>query len=76
MITRPWWKARGPSFEAVVSDKGDYALATRIEYEEHDPVRGKAILQRHGDRVLVVNPPAVPLNRTGVSGNASRARLA
>ena len=52
-----------PSFEAVVSDKGDYALATRIEYEEHDPVRGKAILQRHGDRVLVVNPPAVPLNR-------------
>ena len=39
-----------PSFEAVVSDKRDYALATKIEYEEHDPIRGKAILQRHGDR--------------------------
>ena len=52
-----------PSFEAVVSDKRDYALATKIEYEEHDPIRGKAILQRHGDRTLVVNPPAMPLRR-------------
>ena len=52
-----------PSFEAVVSDKRDYALATKIEYEEHDPIRGRAILQRHGDRTLVVNPPAMPLCR-------------
>ena len=52
-----------PSFEAVVSDKHDYAIATRIEYEEHDAIRGKAILQRHGDRTLVVNPPAMPLSR-------------
>ena len=52
-----------PSFEEAVSRKRDYALATKIEYEEHDPVRGKAILQRHGDRVLVVNPPAMPLSR-------------
>ena len=52
-----------PSFEAVVSDKRDYALATKIEYEEHDPIRGKAILQLHGDRTLVVNPPAMPLCR-------------
>ncbi len=52
-----------PSFEAAASDKRDYAAATKIEYEEHDPVRGRAILQRHGDRVLVVNPPAMPLSR-------------
>ncbi len=52
-----------PSFEAVCADKRDYAAATRAEYEEHDPIRGRAILQRHGDRVLVVNPPAMPLNR-------------
>ncbi|MDE6901106.1 MAG: YgiQ family radical SAM protein [Oscillospiraceae bacterium] len=52
-----------PSFEEAASRKRDYALATKIEYEEHDPVRGKAILQRHGDRVLVVNPPAMPLSR-------------
>ena len=52
-----------PGYERVVADKGDYALATRIEYEEHDPIRGKAILQPHGDRTLVVNPPAMPLSR-------------
>ena len=52
-----------PSFEAVKSDKRDYALATKIEYEEHDPIRGRAILQPHGDQVLVVNPPAMPLSQ-------------
>lgn len=40
---------------------GPMPKQTRIQYEEHDPVRGKAILQRHGDRLLVVNPPAMPL---------------
>ena len=52
-----------PSFEAVVADKRDYAVATKIEYEEHDCIRGKAITQRHGDKVLVVNPPQKPLSR-------------
>ena len=50
-----------PSFEAVSTDKRAYAQANQIQYEEHDPVRGKAILQRHGDRLLVVNPLAMPL---------------
>jgi radical SAM superfamily enzyme YgiQ (UPF0313 family) len=45
-----------------VSDDGrSYSEATRIEYNEHDPVRGKALFQRHGDKLLVVNPPAMPL---------------
>ena len=52
-----------PSFEAVSSDKRDYAAATKAEYEEHDPIRGKAVCQRHGNQVLVVNPPAMPLGR-------------
>ena len=50
-----------PSFEEVREDKQAYALACRIENEEHDAVRGRALLQRHGDRYLVVNPPAAPL---------------
>ena len=54
-------KVECPSFEAVSTDKRAYAQANQIQYEEHDPVRGKAILQRHGDRLLVVNPPAMPL---------------
>ena len=51
-----------PSFEAVRDDKRAYAEATRIEYAEHDPIRGRALLQAHGNRTLVVNPPALPLN--------------
>lgn len=50
-----------PSFEEVRQDKMAYAQANRVEYDEHDPVRGKAIIQRHGDHVLVVNPPSMPL---------------
>jgi uncharacterized radical SAM protein YgiQ len=49
------------SFEQVSSDKVAYAKANMVEYEEHDPIRGKAILQPHGDSVLVVNPPQTPL---------------
>ena len=50
-----------PSFESVCADKMEYALATRLEYEEHDPIRGHALLQRHGKEYLVVNPPQLPL---------------
>ncbi len=50
-----------PSFEEVREDKQAYALACRIENEEHDAVRGRALLQKHGDRYLLVNPPAAPL---------------
>ena len=52
-----------PSFEAVRDHKRDYAQATKVEYEEHDAVRGKAILQLHGEGYLMVNPPAMPLDR-------------
>ena len=50
-----------PSFEDVLADKQCYAEACRLEYAEHDPFRGKALIQRHGERWLVVNPPALPL---------------
>ena len=50
-----------PSYEEVCEDKRKYAEATRIEYAEHDPVRGRTMAQKHGERYLVVNPPAMPL---------------
>ena len=49
------------SFETVAGDKRAYAEANMIEYKEHDPIVGRAILQRHGRDLLVVNPPAMPL---------------
>ena len=51
-----------PSFETVRDDKYAYAEATRLEYEEHDPIRGKALVQEHDGRFLLVNPPARPLS--------------
>ena len=51
-----------PSFEQLRDDKRAYARATMTEYAEHDPVRGRVLLQPHGDRTLVVNPPAMPLD--------------
>ena len=50
-----------PSFEQVVTSKEDYARANMVEYNEHDAVVGRAILQKHGNRWLLVNPPAFPL---------------
>lgn len=51
-----------PSCEEVRESKKDYAVAAKIQYEEHDPIRGRAVIQRHGDRFLIVNPPALPLS--------------
>ena len=42
-------------------DKRAYAEACRIENAEHDAVRGRALFQKHGDRWLLANPPAAPL---------------
>ena len=46
------------SFEDVSSDKKVYAGAAMIQYDEHDPVRGKAVIQNCGGRAMVINPPA------------------
>jgi uncharacterized radical SAM protein YgiQ len=54
-------KVECPSFEQVRADKRAYAQANQIQYQEHDPIRGRAILQRHGDKLLIVNPPSMPL---------------
>ena len=50
------------SCEEVMRDRRAYAEANRIQYEEHDPVRGRAILQKTGSRWLVINPPQMPLS--------------
>jgi len=52
-----------PPFEAVRESRRLYAQAARTEHEEHDPVRGRRLAQAHGGRYLVVNPPAMPLDR-------------
>jgi uncharacterized radical SAM protein YgiQ len=50
-----------PSWRVSWSRKTAYAEAAKIQYDEHDPIQGKAVVQRCSDRVLIVNPPAMPL---------------
>ena len=39
-------------FETVSKNKVAYAEANLIQYDEHDPIRGKAVLQPHGKQIL------------------------
>ena len=50
-----------PSYEQVKTNRGSEALSVKLQYEEQDYVRGRAVVQRHGDRVLVQNPPSMPI---------------
>ncbi|NLV86470.1 MAG: YgiQ family radical SAM protein [Clostridiales bacterium] len=52
-----------PSYEETAKDPVAEANATRIEYEEHDFVRGRALCQSCQGRTLIVNPPAEPLSQ-------------
>lgn len=53
--------AECPSFELVVADsdsgRKQYAISCRIQQDEQDAVRGKTVIQRHGGKIVVANPP-------------------
>lgn len=51
-----------PSFESTASDKKAYAEAFKLQYEEQDPIRGKTIVQKVGEKYLIQNPPSKPLS--------------
>ena len=51
-----------PAYEQVLKNKTDYAAAFKTQYLEQDPLRGRTIIQRHGERFLVQNKPALPLS--------------
>lgn len=50
-----------PSLEDVLADKVRYAESVKIQYDQQDHITGKAVVQKHGTRLLVQNPPALPL---------------
>lgn len=50
-----------PSFERECSSKRGYAVSCRKQQDEHDAVWGKTVIQRHGDQIVVQNPPMPPL---------------
>ncbi len=52
---------RLPSFEQVRDDPVLYAHASRILHTESNPGNARALVQRHGNRELWLNPPPIPL---------------
>ncbi len=57
----PLTGAECPSYENVVKNKKEYAVSCRIQQDEQDHIRGKIVKQRHGNKMLVQNPPMPPL---------------
>lgn len=55
-----------PSYDLVKepteSGKKQYAIATKIQQQEQDAVIGKTIIQKHGNFIVVQNPPMPPLS--------------
>ena len=58
--------AECPSFEVVkeptISGKKQYAISTKIQQNEHDAARGRTVIQKHGEYIIVQNPPMPPLS--------------
>ncbi|MEZ5514627.1 MAG: YgiQ family radical SAM protein [Steroidobacteraceae bacterium] len=52
---------RLPSYEQVATDAVLYAHASRILHLEANPGNARALVQRHGDVDVWLNPPPIPL---------------
>ncbi len=52
---------RLPAFEQVKSDPVFYAHASRVLHLETNPGNARALVQRHGEREVWLNPPPIPL---------------
>lgn len=50
-----------PSFEEVSASKDTFAEAFRTTYLQQNPWSARVVVQQHGNRALVCNPPALPL---------------
>jgi len=68
--TKPWETTyiNLPTFEQVKDNKVLYAHASRIFHQEVNPGSAKPLVQKHGDRVIWLNPPAYPLSEEEMDG--------
>jgi uncharacterized radical SAM protein YgiQ len=53
---------RLPAYEQVKSDPVLYAHANRVLHLETNPGNARALVQRHGERDVWINPPPIPLS--------------
>jgi uncharacterized radical SAM protein YgiQ len=59
---------RLPAFETVSNDSILYAHASRVMHLETNPGNARALVQRHGDRDVWLNPPPLPLTTKEMDG--------
>lgn len=60
---KPWDKTYVllPPYDVVRAEKTLYAHTSRILHKETNPGCARALAQRHGNRIIWINPPAYPL---------------
>ncbi len=63
-VNTPMGAVQCDSFEMVRDSKKAYAKACRKQYDEQDEVYGRTIVQRHGNKMLVQNPPQRSLTQS------------
>ena len=51
-----------PSFDETAADPLADAVAFRFQFYEQDPLEGRTLVQAHGARYVVQNPPALPMS--------------
>lgn len=57
-----------PSFEAVSADKEAFIDMFHVFYQNNDPLTAKGLVQAHGERYLVQNPPQYQLSQAELDG--------
>lgn len=56
-VNTPIGAVQCPSLDEVISDKLKYAKSCKQLLEYHDEIRGRILIQRHKDKMVVQNPP-------------------
>ncbi|WGS88442.1 YgiQ family radical SAM protein [Methylomonas sp. UP202] len=59
---------RLPDYDAVKDDPILYAHASRVMHGETNPGNARALIQRHGNREVWINPPPLPLTTPEMDG--------
>lgn len=52
-----------PSYETVAADKNAFIDMFHVFYHNNDPLTARPLAQKHGERWLMQNPPALPLTQ-------------
>ncbi len=59
---------RLPAYEAVLNDPILYAHASRVMHGETNPGNARPLVQQHGNRLVWINPPPIPLSTKEMDG--------